>query len=167
MNRVSWAAFGVAAAFTLAPTSASGASLSNAKIERSAAGDLASAARAASSGKGPAWIGYSVPALARHRVCCGSWNGAGPCGSGGRCTLDPDSRGNLNISSDDECSADSGPLEILVKMERDGLPERMRLYSESCDVDAGGTAIAWLDRVTPAESVAFLESFLLSRQGTG
>jgi hypothetical protein len=161
------AAFGVAAVFALAAASGFGASLSNAKIERSPASDLASAARAASSGKGPAWIGYSVPAIARHRACCGSWNGswsgAGPCGSGGKCTLDSDSGANLNISSDDECSSDPGPLEILVKMGRDGRPERMRLYSESCDVDAGGAAIAWLDHVTPAESVSFLESFLLSR----
>ena len=46
------------------------------------ASDLAGAVRAAASGKGPAWIGYSVPAIGSHHVCCGNWNGSGPCGGG-------------------------------------------------------------------------------------
>ena len=143
-----------AAAFVLASAAAGGTPLSGAKLEKSAS-DLAGAVRAAASGKGPEWIGYSVPAVGSHHVCCG-WNGSGPCGTGG-CALDSAS-GGFSISDDSDCHPDAGALGVFLKIGRDGRTERVRLFSESCAVDAAGLSIAWLDRVAPAESVAFLES---------
>jgi hypothetical protein len=153
-----------AAAFALATACvAAGAPLAGAKIEKSAS-DLAAAVRAAASGKGPAWIGYSVPAIGSHHVCCGNWNGSGPCG-GGSCALDSGS-GGFSISDGDDCHGDAGALGVFLKIGRDGRAERVRVFSESCAVDAAGVSIAWLDRVAPAESVALLES-LVARRGTG
>ncbi|HEY6051648.1 MAG TPA: HEAT repeat domain-containing protein [Thermoanaerobaculia bacterium] len=150
-----------AAAFALAAAAAGAGPLAGAKIEKSAS-DLAASVRAAAAGKGPAWIGYSVPAVGSHHVCCGNWNGSGPCG--GSCALDSGS-GSFSISDGDDCQGNPGALGVFLKIGRDGRAERIRLFTESCSVDAAGVTIAWLDRVAPAESVAFLVS-LVDRLGT-
>jgi HEAT repeat protein len=36
--------------------------------------------------------------------------------------------------------------------------ERIRMFSEGCELDAGGRPVRWLENVRPAESVALLES---------
>jgi HEAT repeats len=150
-----------AAVFVLATASiAAGAPLAGAKIEKSASSDLAAAVRAAAAGKGPAWIGYSVRAIGSHHVCCGNWNGSGPCG-GGSCALESSSGEGFSISDGDDCHADPGALGVFLKIGRAGRAERVRVFSESCAVDAAGVSIAWLDRVAPAESVAFLESLVV------
>jgi HEAT repeat protein len=155
-----------AAAFLLAAASfAAGAPLAGAKFENSAS-DLSGAVRAAASGKGPAWIGYSVPATGSHHVCCGNWNGSGPCAAGS-CALDSGSGGGFSISDGDDCRTDPGALGVFLKIGRDGLAERVRVFSESCAVDASGVSIAWLDRIAPAESVAFLESLVVRRGPEG
>jgi HEAT repeat protein len=97
-------------------------------------------------------------------VCCGNWNGSSPCG-GGSCSLDSGSGGFSIFDGDDDCHVDAGALGVFVKIGRDGRTEQLRVFSESCAVDAAGISIAWLDRIAPAESVAFLES-LVSRRGT-
>ena len=38
--------------------------------------------------------------------------------------------------------------------------ERVRVFSEDCELDAGGRPVRWLDGVRPAESVALLESLV-------
>lgn len=149
----------VVALALLASLHVGAAPLTGAKVEK-ASGDLAGAARSAASGRGPAWIGYSVPLIGSHHVCCG-WGdgGSGPCG--GRCPLDSGANGHgLSISDSDDCHSDPGALGVFLKIGRDGRAERLRIFSESCPVDASGLSIAWLDRVAPAESVAYLESLV-------
>jgi HEAT repeat protein len=38
--------------------------------------------------------------------------------------------------------------------------ERVRMFSEDCQLDAGGRRVVWLDTVRPADSIAYLESLL-------
>ena len=38
--------------------------------------------------------------------------------------------------------------------------ERIRMFSEDCELDAGGRAVHWLQDVRPAESIALLESLV-------
>jgi len=38
--------------------------------------------------------------------------------------------------------------------------ERIRAFSEECELDAGGRQVAWLQDVRPAESIALLESLI-------
>ncbi|HYK42921.1 MAG TPA: HEAT repeat domain-containing protein [Thermoanaerobaculia bacterium] len=150
---------GVACAALLAALHLGAAPLTGAKVQK-AAGDLAGAVRAAASGTGPAWIGYSVASAGSHHICCGWGDGGfGPCG--GRCPLDsgPHDQG-FSITDSDDCRSDPGALGVFLKIGRDGRAERIRVFSESCAVDAQGISIAWLDRVSPAESVAFLESLV-------
>ena len=37
--------------------------------------------------------------------------------------------------------------------------ERIRVFSEDCELDAGGTTITWLEGVRPSDSIALLESY--------
>ena len=41
----------------------------------------------------------------------------------------------------------------------------MRVFSEDCQLDAGGRTVIWLDGVRPAESVALLESLARAADG--
>ena len=37
--------------------------------------------------------------------------------------------------------------------------DRIRVFSEDCELDAGGRTVTWLESVRPADSIALLESF--------
>ena len=43
--------------------------------------------------------------------------------------------------------------------------DRIRMFSEDCELDAGGRTITWLEAVRPADSIALLESFATSADG--
>lgn len=125
----------------------------------------------------PAWIGYAVPVADRSRVqCCwtgangttyisGSmnWSDAPCCGS---CRIEP-SDGTAAARTSHAPAAQQGPVKLegserMVVMLRvsDRQIERIRTFSEDCELDAGGRRVHWLQDVRPAESVAFLESLV-------
>jgi HEAT repeat protein len=117
-----------------------------------------------------AWIGYSVPAAPGERtMCCsdgnGSYyrNGSGPacCGT---CRLEPSSGAAPNRAA--AATAPSGPIALeasdrLVVLFRvaERKVERIRVFSQDCELDAGGRTVTWLDGVRPADSIALLEGF--------
>ena len=41
--------------------------------------------------------------------------------------------------------------------------ERIRVFSEDCQLDAGGRPVRWLENVGPADSIALLESFVAAQ----
>ena len=43
--------------------------------------------------------------------------------------------------------------------------DRIRVFSEDCELDAGGRTVTWLEGVRPADSVALLESFATPADG--
>ena len=158
----------LAAASVLAACSsmlAQPARFAGARLERrTAASGLAGAFRDASAGRsGPAWIGWSVPAVGRPHLCCyGSTEerSSSPCS--GRCDLENESR-NISIlnSDDDDCWERAGSTTILVLLRVEGgEPQRLRTFTTDCTLDAGGRTVVWLDDVKPAESVALLDSFI-------
>ena len=124
----------------------------------------------------PAWIGYAVPVADRSRVqCC--WTGANgttyfsgsmhaseaPCC--GSCRIEP-SDGTTGRTAPTSVGQ-QGPVKLegaerVVVMLRvaDRQIERIRTFSEDCELDAGGRPVHWLQDVRPAESVAFLESLV-------
>src|SRR5712691_8332851 len=117
----------------------------------------------------PAWMGYAVPMVAgQHQMCCYSsgdefTHASGCCGP---CRLES-SRG-INISTDEHSNAASlgtvkleGPdyLLVLFRIEQKRV-DRIRAFSEDCQLDAGGLPFIWLTDVRPAESVAWLASFV-------
>jgi len=124
-----------------------------------------------------AWIGYFVPVADRERVMCCSGNGSndGNWSSGstmsccGACRLEQTSTGTT-------ASPRTGAPAAAVKLEgservavlyrvADRRVDRIRVYSEDCELDAGGRAVHWLENVRPADSVALLESFTAADAG--
>ena len=117
----------------------------------------------------PAWTGYAVPMIAgQHQMCCYSSGDEFAHASGccGPCRLES-SRG-INLSTDEHSDAGSlgtvkleGPnyLVALFRIEHKRV-DRIRAFSEDCQLDAGGLPFTWLTNVQPAESVAWLASFV-------
>ena len=133
--------------------------ITNSQFEqRAAAKPLAEEIKAwAASVSKPEWLGYSVPAVNGDRnVCCnGSWNDGG-CGT---CFLE-DRRGNDAVSVQSKVSLE-GPRNLVVLYRAEsGNVGKIRVASEACALDAGGLKFVWLTGVKPAESVAFLATFV-------
>ena len=125
------------------------------------------------------WIGYSVPVADRERtMCCfSSENGTtwmsgtfsrsdAPCC--GACRIEPatDTAAAARPSTPTAGGA-AAPVKLegadrMVIMFRvaDRQVERIRTFSEDCELDAGGRPVHWLQDVRPAESVALLESLI-------
>jgi hypothetical protein len=126
-----------------------------------------------------AWIGYSVPVADRNwGSCCwssadgttymsGSFrDGNTPCC--GNCRIEPASGPTTTTrQTPTPATTPAGPVKLegaerMVVMFRvaDRKVERIRSYSEDCELDAGGRSVTWLQDVRPAESVALLESLI-------
>ena len=104
-----------------------------------------------------AWVGYAVPIRDREsQMCC--WEGGWQRG----CRLDPAS-GTTQASG----SATRGPVKLegndtLIVLFRivDKQVEKVRTFSEDCELDAGGRQVLWIEGVRPVESIAMLESMV-------
>ena len=117
------------------------------------------------------WIGYSVPSPRREGfTCCfnsgdsqfsGTVSGSGSWVAG--CRLEPGAV--VQGTGAGPAAPPSGPIKlegperanVLFRIEG-GRVERIRAFSEGCDLDAGGRPVVWLDQVQPADSVALLAS---------
>jgi hypothetical protein len=116
-----------------------------------------------------AWIGYAVPVLDRERLMCcfnsGTTfvNGSTTSGCCGACRLE--NSGRTNASSGTVPPAPSaGPIKLeggdrMVVLFRiaERKVDRVRVFSEDCQLDAGGRRVQWLENVRPADSIALLE----------
>ncbi len=140
--------------------------VTNAKLEtRSAAAGLDKEFRALVEAQaGPAWIGYAAPLVpGRHQMCCfNSMDGSGCCGG---CRLE----GSKTVSTSAEIRNPvklEGPSEMLVlfRVEQKKV-EKIRTFTEDCELDAGGLPFYWLADARPAESVALLASFATAADG--
>lgn len=120
-----------------------------------------------------AWIGYAVPLRDPARTMCCWSNGssyfsgsmaAGDAPCCGSCRIEPDAPAQPR---DAAASAPPGPVKLegadrmLVLFRVAGRQvERVRTFSEDCEIDAGGRTVRWLEGVNPADSVALLESIV-------
>lgn len=124
--------------------------VTNARFEnRAFSGDLATEVRSSS----PAWFGYAVKTMGGdHQNCC--WENDRECG----CRLEDGNR--TTISS----SASHGPVQlegspanaVLFRVSSDGV-EKVRVFSISCPLDAGGLPFVWLTGVPARASLGWLE----------
>ena len=121
------------------------------------------------------WIGYTVPAVAGERnMCCSSsgstWMSGSVIVSDGACCnacrLEPSS--DRSSSSAPNQSATRGPVKLEASSRLAVLfrvvnrtVDRIRVFSEDCELDAGGRAVAWIEGVRPAESIALLETLAI------
>ena len=147
---------GLAASASLAQTPQT-PQVDNAKIETgSAAAGLETAVRQAGA-KGPVWIGWTVPMAAgnegQHYNCCWSHDGDWKNLKRSACKLE--GKNQSWGSSDDEKRPVDPNLMVLVRSEG-GEIEKVRGFSLTCPLDAGGRRFVWLGSAKPEESVNLL-----------
>lgn len=125
-----------------------------------------------------AWIGYAVPVKDRDRVmCCWSIGNSHIEGSVaasempccGFCRIEPSAGSTARAATPPAASVPhvqspvklegSGRMMVLFRV-ADRQVERVRVFSEECELDAGGRPVHWLDGVQPGESIALLESLV-------
>lgn len=105
------------------------------------------------------WIAWGVPAVEGHRyLCC--WGRGDRLSRRGACSLE--SRDRHFVMSDRHGLEDPPEIrEISVLIRAEGhRVEEVRVYSESCRLDAGGRSVTWLDSASTEQSVAWLASLI-------
>ena len=101
----------------------------------------------------PAWIGYAEPIIPGDRQsCCWSDNQRG-------CFLEPRSSGQTITDTAREPVKLEGPSHVVVlyRVENHQVG-KIRSFTPDCELDAGGLPFIWLNGVSPAESIRYLES---------
>jgi len=93
----------------------------------------------------PAWVGYTVPTVPGHDRNC-DWNQG--IQAPGPVHLEP-----------------SGQVQIMLRIQGNHIT-RIRPISGNCQLDAEGVPLRWLRDVRPAESVAFLATFVSADEET-
>ncbi len=117
----------------------------------------------------PIWVGYAVPEVAGDRIlCCGNYDvtDEGVSGRCGSCRLERGDEGtNVTPANDDKVQLEGmRRIAVLFRMEQKKIT-KLRVLSAECTLDAGGRTVIWFTGVKPAESVAWLESFVGSDAG--
>src|SRR5687768_9218303 len=147
--------------------------LTNGRVTTQPGTGLATAFRAAVNAQtGTGWIGYSVPVVDGERMmCCFNSDTTFVNGTIGRaccgmCSIEPSVDGTTMMSRP-KPQAPGGPIKLegadtMVVLFRvvNRQVERVRVFSEDCQLDAGGRDLTWLAGVRPAESVTLLESLV-------
>jgi HEAT repeat protein len=121
---------------------------------RKFSGDLASDLRATTSS--PAWFGYAVKTTSHDRNnCC--WGDSNQCGcrlEGGRGTVLNNSQSNTPVPLEG-----SDAVAVLFRVVS-GSVDKVRMYSISCPLDAGGLPFIWLTGVPGNASLMYLQKLV-------
>ncbi len=131
--------------------------VSNARFEsRASSGELGSDLRSASATNSPIWLGYAVKTTpGDHNSCC--WDNSNQCGcylEGGRGTVNNSSHSNVPVQLEG-----SDAVAILFRVSNNTI-EKVRVYSLSCPLDAGGLPFVWLTKVPAKASLAYLQNLV-------
>jgi hypothetical protein len=127
-------------------------------VEQALGGTLDRAVETVAAGTQPAWIGWAAPVVdGRNSMCCHSGNWQDDRTTGGRCRLEPG--GPTTFMNRDGNRTHRLELPetffVFVRVENRRV-ERVRMFSEDCELEAGTAAVTWLSGVPPAESIAYL-----------
>ncbi len=110
----------------------------------------------------PAWIGYAVPVVAGNpSICCYSSEDRHKPAAlrHGRCKLEGRDEGmNFQNNDDDERESPSQILMLFRVAEKSLV--KIRVFTDDCELDAGGLPVHWLTDVKPKESINLLASFV-------
>jgi len=126
--------------------------VSNARLRTEAfSGNL----RVQIAGPGPAWFGYAVKSPVRNSQSCCSNNGY-ECG----CSLEGNSTHSGVTSSSGPVKLEgSDAIAVLYRIDNNAV-EKIRVFSISCPLDAGGLPFTWITNVPANASLAFLKTLL-------
>ena len=106
----------------------------------------------------PAWVGYVVPALpGRSSMCC--WDSGSSQRDCSSCRLEGKQEGVRGTTDAPKSVRLEAPAEIVVlyRVSQRQL-EKVRVFSDDCELDFGGLPLIWLNDVKPAESLRWLGS---------
>lgn len=138
-----------------AVTMAAAPKVENARVETvQAAGGLSAAVRQAGSGREPVWVSWSVPVVeGQSYTCCWTrdWKP-------GACQLE---KSNQSSGSSNQNPTQDPYLNVLARV-HEGRVEKVRAFSETCPLDAGGRRFVRLEGVQPEESVRYLQALVKS-----
>ncbi|MEO7274076.1 MAG: HEAT repeat domain-containing protein [Vicinamibacterales bacterium] len=120
------------------------------------------------------WVGYAAPAVDGERVMCcfdsgdGTSYMSGAMSSGryccGACRLEASAGGTTTnrtaapTPANGPIALEAGSRMVVLFRIAAAKVEKVRVFSEDCQLDAGGRQVTWLDGVRAADSVALLES---------
>lgn len=108
----------------------------------------------------PVWVGWREPMIAGNHGGCSQW----------WVDNSPVVRGELldnpaNPSDKPSIAPPTGPLPleggsgaVMLARVAENKVERLRTISDDCPIDANGRTVIWLTGVTPADSIAYLDS---------
>ncbi len=104
---------------------------------------------------GPAWIGYTEPAIAgEHTMCCfNSRNLAGETCCGGYLLENEHSSFKGNVQN---CHLEMPKSFFVFLRVSQGKVEKVRMFTPNCAIDAGGMTVYWLPDVNSAQSISYL-----------
>lgn len=125
--------------------------LANGSVSFASAADPADVLRGLEDGA--RWLGWSVPAVSSHEICCMHGKGRR------RCRLEEGNRGFSVF--DAPPGAPARELMVLLRWE-DGRATDLLALSENCPLDARGQEILWLEGVEPEASLELLRQMALT-----
>ena len=144
----------------LASSASAQSNIRNARIESRPGADLAGTFQTLSNVAGPMWIGYAVPAQdPEWNACCYGSRREGPACCGG-CSLEEGRSSGTSVGS---AGAARAPIQlepakqaVVLYRIANRQVQRIRTYSESCEIDAGGASVYWLNGVSTPASIELL-----------
>lgn len=120
-----------------------------------AASDLARTFQSiVSTQQAPAWIAYRVPTTPGEHHSCGYMNGAPT-----RQYLEGRRDQDVTLGGGRVALEGSREITVLYRV-RQAQVHKIRVFSEDCELDAGGLPVFWLTGVDPDESVSVLSTFV-------
>ncbi len=163
VNRVAGALLGLSLTFAIAGRSAE-PRLTNAQIQTHAAASALEKQfqSLVKEQPEPAWIGYEVPIVeGNHRICCYADEDRHKPAAlrHGRCKLEGRDDG-MNFQNNDNDERDGAGRCVVLFRVTAGSVGKIRVFTDDCELDAGGLAVHWLTDVKPKESIELLASFV-------
>jgi hypothetical protein len=147
------------ALFLLTPLAFSQPRMQNSRLEtRAVSGSLESTFQGIISAQvTPAWIGYAAPQVPGDRtMCCfNSVNGVGYQG----CSLEEQTTTPTFAPPNTVHLEGASEFFVFYRVENKQVG-KIRSFSIDCNIDGGGLPFIWLTGVSPAQSVALLESLI-------
>lgn len=154
------------AAFLLAAVPAAGQSnIQNARLQERPGADLARTFQQLATEAGPLWIAYSVAANSPDWNACCRDNWSGSRGCCGRCSLEErkgESTTNVSGTAGRPVPLEGRSSALVLYRVEGGRVGKVRVFSDSCAIDAGGQTVYWLTGVNAAESVTLLKGIVRS-----
>ncbi|HET7746160.1 MAG TPA: HEAT repeat domain-containing protein [Vicinamibacteria bacterium] len=103
----------------------------------------------------PTWIGYAVPVLGSHQMCCwSSTEGIGRDCPG--CRLEGGGAFTVNASGARTVNLEDDRSVLVLFRVENGVVQRVRALSWSCGIDAGGRPLHWIDNADGGQSLRLL-----------